>query len=191
MYKDITCRYFEKPGHHNTNDTLLKVSERAEELGIETVLLATTKGDTAFKALDVFDSKIKIVAITHYTGFAEPNIQQLSNENRDKLASRGVAIFTGQHTFSGIDRSVREKYGTYQVSEIIANALKIFGQGTKVAIEISLMAADAGLVKTGEDVIAIGGSGTGSDTALVLRPVNSNHFFDLTIKEIICKPANI
>ena len=62
------------------------------------------------------------------------------------------------------------------------------GQGMKVVIEITVMAADAGLVRTDEDIIAVGGSGRGADTAVVLRPVNSNDFFDLKVKEILCKP---
>lgn len=189
MYKDIICRYFEKPGFNNTRDTMEVVSKRASQLGIKTIVVATSSGKTAFEALDVFDHQIKIVAITHITGFAKPNFQELTDENRKELESKGVAIFTGQHAFSGIGRSVRNKFGTYQVDEIVANALKTFGQGTKVAIEIAMMAADAGLVRTGEDVIAIGGSGKGADTALVLQPVNSMNFFDLVVKEIICKPA--
>ena len=50
------------------------------------------------------------------------------------------------------------------------------------------MAADAGLVRTDEDIIVIGGTGQGADTAVVLRPVNSEDFFDLKVKEILCKP---
>ena len=189
MYKDIMCRYFEEPGFKNTRDTLEVASKRASQLGIKTIVVATSSGKTAFEALDVFENQIKIVAVTHITGFAKPNFQELTDENRKELESKGVAIFTGQHAFSGIGRSVRNKFGTYQVDEIVAHALKTFGQGTKVAIEIAMMAADAGLVKTGEDVIAIGGSGKGADTALVLQPVNSMNFFDLVVKEIICKPA--
>jgi hypothetical protein len=52
------------------------------------------------------------------------------------------------------------------------------------------MAADAGLVRTGEDVISLGGSGEGVDTALVVRPSNSSRFFDLKVREVICKPRN-
>jgi hypothetical protein len=62
------------------------------------------------------------------------------------------------------------------------------GKGLKVACEITMMAADSGLVPTNEDAIAIGGTGNGADTAVVLRPVNSHNFFDLKIKEILCKP---
>jgi len=58
----------------------------------------------------------------------------------------------------------------------------------KVACEIALMAADAGLVRTDEDVISIAGTGRGADTAVVLRPVNTRNFFDLKVKEILCKP---
>jgi hypothetical protein len=57
-----------------------------------------------------------------------------------------------------------------------------------VAIELALMAADAGLVRTDEDVISIGGTGRGADSALLIQPANSFNFFDLKVKEIICKP---
>ncbi|MEE9174545.1 MAG: hypothetical protein V3U19_00030, partial [Thermodesulfobacteriota bacterium] len=58
----------------------------------------------------------------------------------------------------------------------------------KVACEISMMAADGGLARTDEDAISIAGTGRGADTAILLTPVNSNSFFDLRIKEILCKP---
>ena len=57
----------------------------------------------------------------------------------------------------------------------------------KVAIEISVMAADAGLVRTDENIV-IAGTGVGADYAIVLKPVNSNDLFDLKVREIICKP---
>jgi hypothetical protein len=62
------------------------------------------------------------------------------------------------------------------------------GQGMKVVVEISVMAADSGLVGVDEDIIVIAGSGRGADYAVVLKPVYSNDFFDLKIKEILCKP---
>jgi hypothetical protein len=76
----------------------------------------------------------------------------------------------------------------YVLGEIIADTLRIFGQGMKVVCEISMMAADSGLVHTDEDVIAIAGSSRGADTAVVLKPVNTHNFFDLKIREILCKP---
>ena len=70
----------------------------------------------------------------------------------------------------------------------MANTLRVFGQGLKVAIEITMMAADAGLVSPEEEVIAIAGTGRGADTAIVVKPANAHNAFALRIKEIICKP---
>jgi hypothetical protein len=71
----------------------------------------------------------------------------------------------------------------------MAHTLRVLGQGVKVAIEVTLMAADAGLVRTDEDVISVGGTAQGVDSALLLKPANSARFFDLKVREVICKPA--
>jgi len=190
QYQDISCRYFVKPGPANTLAVLDAVGRRAKELAIGRVVLATCSGRTAFEALQRFDSSLEIIAVTHVTGFSESNVQELAEEDRRKLTEKGVKVLTCAHAFGGVGRGVRNKIGTYQVDEIMAYTLRIFGQGTKVAVEIALMAADAGLIRTDEDVIAVGGTGKGADSALVLRPATSSHIFDLKVKEVICKPAN-
>lgn len=188
LYDDIQCRYFKKPGPQNTRAVMEIVSGRAEELGINSFLVATCSGRTAFEALEVLGPGEKIIAVTHVTGFREPNHQELSQDTRRELESKGVRVLTCQHAFGGVGRAVRNKLSTYQTDEIIAFTLRTFGEGTKVAIELALMAADAGLIRTDEDVISIGGTGKGADTALVLQPANSFRFFDLKVKGIICKP---
>ena len=55
--------------------------------------------------------------------------------------------------------------------------------------EISLMSADAGLVRTDEPVLVIAGSSRGCDTAVIIKPANAQDFFALKILEIICLPA--
>jgi len=185
LYDDRQCRYFKKPGPQNTKAVMEIVSARAKELDIHTVLVATCSGRTAFEALGLGK---KIIAVTHVTGFREPNHQELSPDTRRELESKGIRVLTCQHAFGGVGRAVRNKLSTYQTDEIIAFTLRTFGEGTKVAIELALMAADAGFIRTDEDVISIGGTGKGADTALVLQPANSFHFFDLKVKEIICKP---
>jgi hypothetical protein len=189
-FSEIPCRYFPKPGPANTGAVLEAVSRRAKELSIDRVIVATCSGRTAFEARKCFDPSLKIIAVTHVMGFAEPNVQELSEEDRRALQAQGVEVLTCAHAFGGVGRGVRNKVGTYQVDEVMAYTLRIFGQGTKVAVEIALMAADAGLVRTGEDVISVGGSGKGADTALVLRPATSSHLFDLRVREVICKPEN-
>ena len=83
---------------------------------------------------------------------------------------------------------MRKKFDTVATEDIIANTLRIFGHGMKVACEIVMMATDCGLVRTDEEIIAIAGRRSGADTAVVLKAVNSHDFFDLKIREILCKP---
>jgi len=179
--------YFENPGRENTEEVLGIVRQRAEELGIKTILVASTTGNTAVKAMEAF-SGFRVIAVSHVTGFRQPNIQEFTEENRRIVESKGSIILTTDHAFAGVSRAMRNKFNTYVIGDIVANTLYIFGQGMKVTCEISMMAADAGLVSTDEEVIAIAGTDRGADTAIVLRPVNTRHFFDLKVKEILCKP---
>ncbi len=181
--------YFEKPGPANTEQTLRLASDWAMELKIKTVVVASTTGKTGLLAAEIFKSN-RVIVVTHSTGFARENHQQLIEENRLKIEKLGGKILTCQHAFAGISRAVRFKFSTYQIDEIIANSLRIFGQGIKVAIEISLMASDAGLIRTDEDIISIGGTDSGADTAAVIKPANVARFFDLKVRSIICKPWN-
>lgn len=191
LYEDKLCRYFKKPGIQNSREVLEAVARRAEELNIRKVIVATNTGKTAFDALEILDKGIEIIAVTHSMGFARPNFQEMDDESRAELESKGVSVLTCTHALAGIGRGIRNKLSTYQVDEIVAYVLRMFGQGTKVAVELALMAADAGLVRTDEDVISIGGTARGADAALVIQPANSSNVFDIIVKEIICKPSTI
>jgi len=180
--------YFRRPGRDNTDRTLELAYARARALGLRTALVATTSGDTAVRASRVLQG-IQVIAITHSTGFGEPNVQELTPENRTAIEAAGGRVLTCQHALGGVNRAVRKKLDTYQLDEIIAFTLRLFGQGIKVVAEISLMAADVGLVRTDVPVLAIAGSGGGADTAAVMLPTNAQTFFDLRILEIICRPS--
>ena len=179
--------YFEKPGRGNMERTLQIAKARAEELGIRTILVATTSGATGVRAAEEFQG-FNVVVVTHSTGFKEPNYQELTEENRRAIEAASAKVLTCQHAFGGVGRAVRKKLGTYELEEIIAYTLRIFGEGMKVVCEMAMMTADAGLVRTDEPVIAIAGTGRGADTAVVLRPANAQTFFDMRIMEILCKP---
>ncbi len=186
----ITCHYFTNPGPINTDATLEAAFERANTLKINKILVSSCTGKTAFKALDLFGIKFSLIIVTHTTGFKKPDHQELAEKDRKLLLEKGVAVLTAQHAFGGVGRAFRNKTGTYQIDEVIAYTLRTFGHGTKVAIEMALMATDAGLIRTDEDVISIGGTETGVDTALVLKPAHTQNFFDIKVKEIICKPLD-
>jgi hypothetical protein len=182
-----TITYFRRPGKDNTERTLQIAKQRAEQLDLRQVLVATTGGDTGRRAAQLFKG-LDLVVVTHSAGFSRPNFQELSEENREAILAEGARLLTCQHAFGGVNRAVRRKLNTYQLDEIIAYTLRVFGEGMKVACEITLMAADAGLIRTGEAVLAIGGTGRGADTAAILRAVNAQDFFDLRVCEILCKP---
>jgi len=189
-FQVVNCRYFPAPGPKNTEATLEAAFARATLLKINKVLVSSCSGKTAFKALDLFGDNFSLIIVTHVTGFRKPDHQELPEKDRKLLLERGAMVLTAQHAFGGIGRAFRNKTGTYQIDEVIAYTLRTFGHGTKVAIEMALMAADAGLIRTDEDVISIGGTATGVDTALLLKPAHTQNFFDMKIKEIICKPFN-
>ena len=179
--------YFEKPGPKNTEDTLRIVHRWMDSSTIDTILVATCTGRTGIQATERWPDK-KVIVVTHSTGFRQENEQELLQDNEEKIEKLGGRILTCQHALAGISRAVRFKFNTYEIDEIVASTLRILGQGLKVCVEICLMAADAGLVRTDGDVIAIGGTGKGADTAAVIRPANVSRFFDLKIRAILCKP---
>ncbi len=183
----VPCVYFSKPGPGNTRRTLEIAARRAEELDLRHVVVASASGKTGLEARAVFGSR-QLVVVTHSTGFLRPDFQEMDPVRRKKLESAGVKILTCQHALGGVNRAVRKKLGSYELDEIIAFTLRIFGEGLKVAVEISLMAADAGLVPTTEPCLSIGGTQSGADTAVVLTPSNAQTFFDLRILEIVAKP---
>ena len=58
----------------------------------------------------------------------------------------------------------------------------------KVAVECLLMAADAGFVEMDAEAIAVGGTGSGADTAIVCKPAYPRTFHELEIREVLAKP---
>ena len=184
---ELKTTYFDKPGQENTRETLRIAKQRADELGINTVLIASTKGDTAARAADVCIGK-RLIAVSHAFGFSQANVLTFTEENRKIVESKGGTVLTTTHTFAGLSRAMRTQFNTYVIGDIVANTLRVFGEGMKVVCEIAMMAADSGLVRTDEDVVSIAGTGRGADTAVVLTPVNSQNFFAMKVKEVICKP---
>ena len=183
----VPCVYFENPGKENTNRTLEIASQRVKELDVHSVIIASTSGKTGSLATQFFSGR-NLVIVSHSTGFLKPDYQQLIPEERRKIEEAGAKILTCQHALGGVGRAVRKKLATYELEEIMAYTLRVFGQGTKVAIEIALMAADAGLISTRVPCMSIGGTEQGADTAILLIPAHAQNFFDLRVLEILAKP---
>jgi hypothetical protein len=189
-YVEHKTVYFKVAGKQNTDHLLEIVKEYAEKSGTKDVVVASTTGETGAQASKLLKD-FNIVVVTHHAGFREPGVQELKEKNRKQILANGAKILTATHALSGAERAIRKRFGTVEPLEIIANTLRLFGEGTKVCIEIVLMAADAGLIPANREVVAVGGSGRGADTALLLKPANSSRFFDLEVKEVIAKPWSL
>jgi hypothetical protein len=188
MTEKKTVLYFSTPGEKNTDETLKMAKVRAEELEIRDILVASTRGITALKTIEVFKG-FNVYVISHVTGWQQSGIQQLTEENAIKIKAKGGKIVTSAHTFSGVNTAIQTEFDTMYPAGIIERTLKLLGEGMKVVVEIAAMATDAGVISPGKDVIAIAGSSKGADTAVVLEPANSRKIFDIKIREIITKPT--
>lgn len=181
--------YFENEGKNYTEDLISVVQDRLDNMdNIKYVVIASASGDSALKLYEALGDNIKIINVSHNVGFTAPNEKDISDEMISKLSNLGIETYFGSHAFSGANRGVTNKYGGHAPLDIVADTLRMFSHGVKVAAEISIMAADAGLVPVGEEILAIGGKGHGVDTAVILTPVNSKDLFDLEIHEIIAMP---
>ncbi len=186
--KDIY--YFEEPGEIHSDKTLELAKVRAEELGIKDIIVASTRGETGVKTVKLFKDH-NVVVVPHVMGFREPGEHELTDENRKMIEKAGGKILVAAHAFSGVDQAIFSKWNTMYPAGIIAQTLRMFGQGMKVVVEIVAVAADAGLIPVDKDVVAIAGSHRGADTAVVIKPANSRGLFDIVVKEIIAKPSTL
>jgi hypothetical protein len=184
--------YFEKQGEGNTLDAARFAIERAKELQIRTIVVASTSGKTARVFFDAMNgSGIELVVVTHVVGFSKPGEWEFSAELADQLQKKGVHIVTGTHALSGLERALSRspKVGGGSRTEAIAEALRrVVAVGLKVAVECVLMAADQGVIGINEEVIAVGGTASGADTVCVIRPAHTASFFDLQVREIVAMP---
>ncbi len=189
--------YFDEVKKENTEQTFKVALQRGKELGINNYVVASTSGWTGVQAMEAFEG-MNLIIVSHCYGSREPDKWLFKDENLQLLKDKGVPIVTAAHAFGGITRAMNQMRisdapTTYVIGDIVANTLRMFGQGMKVVCEIACMAADAGLVRCDEDIISMGGSGRvgGADVAVVLTPANSHRLFETRIKEILCKPRNI
>lgn len=183
--------YFESGGKHNTEATLKLVKERAEKRGIKNVVIASVRGYSAEKALEIFkDSNIKLTVISIKGSQDFPSFPE---KLRQRLQQLGHNFCYAQDV-------------KYEFPETVQKTLWRICEGFKVCVEIVLIATDAGFIKPGEEVIAVAGTGMlgykeggGVDTAIIMEALHSKDFLQpetifgmkekrRKIKEIICKP---
>jgi hypothetical protein len=193
-YSEKRIYYFAQPGEANTGDAAAFAVERAEELGIRKIVVASTSGKTAKVFFEKISGKdLDLVVVTHVIGFREPGVWEFSRRVAEELQAKGVRIVTGTHVLSGLERTLSrsERVGGGSRTEAIAEALRrTVAVGLKVAVECVLIATDQGAVRVDEEVIAVGGTYSGADTVCVIRPAHTADYFNLQVREIVAMPRN-
>jgi len=185
-----TATRFPTPGPENTRLAADAAVSRLSALGLKDIVVASNTGVSAKQVLASLGSAgpVNLVVVTHHVGFREPGQDEMSPEVRAELAAAGVKVLTASHLFAGVERAVTKQFGGLSSGGVVSNTLRLFGEGAKVAVEIAVMALDAGLIPYGRDIMSLGGSGRGTDTALIVRPAHSPSFFDTRVVEIVCRP---
>ncbi len=187
--KEKKIIYFADGGHANTEATIACAVACCREQSIPKIVVASSSGETALKVRQAADPACEVVAVTYGAGSRFTGEVEAFNANRPRLESAGIKIVRGIHALSGTERTFENKYAAKFIPlNLVSDSLRMFGQGMKVCVEVAIMAAEHGFITPAENVVVIGGSGEGADTAVVLRPAYAAAMFDLRIRQILCKP---
>lgn len=178
--------YFNKYGKENTEATIKLAIKTAREQNIKTIVISSSTGYSMQYFKDVTD--LNIVCVAHSFGYPIEGKNEMSEEVKESLINKGFKVLMTTHVLSGAERGLSAKFGGISPVEVMANTLRMFGQGTKVCVEISVMAVDSGLAPYMEPIIAVGGTAHGVDTALILRASHASKILDTKIDQVICKP---
>lgn len=184
---------FEKPGRDNSGEALRIAVRRARELN-SCLVVATGSGETARLALEKAKEEgftgpiVAVGSVFDYKTIPQGG-NKMSEQTRKELIEAGVTLVFASHVLSGVERGLSTRMSGIYPAELMAHTLRMFGQGTKVCVECSIMALDAGALPWQKPVVAVGGTGKGADTACVLTPAHANDVLATRVHEILCKPS--
>jgi hypothetical protein len=184
--------YFGRAGYENTSHVVEIVHKRLKEGDIQSVVVASSSGETALKFAKRMAKDTNLVIVSSHPGFSEPGVWDFNLNVLKELESMGCSVVKQSHVLSGLERSFSNKFSGASHTEVLAEALRsLFGVGMKVAIECTMMAADSGAIPI-QKTIAVGGThsrkGGGVDCAIVVWPSHCNNFLDFRVLEILAKP---
>jgi hypothetical protein len=181
--------YFEKTGSENTEACLEIAKDAILNMGYKHIVIASTSGETGLLFVRGLKGvHVNIVVVTHSHGFKSLNTNEIPDHVRKEIETHGAKVFTGSMLTHSIETSFAAKFSGLYPTLIVANTLRRFGEGAKVCCEIVMMAADAGLIPEGEEVLAVAGTAKGADTVMVLKSAASKRFLELRVLEILAKP---
>ncbi len=197
LVKRQVC-YFDEPGAGNTRSVIEAVSQRLDNGGIKGVVVASTSGETAVKFARALKSKAEVICVSQapYRREWSEGWPCLKPELRQEMEKLGVAIIDRAPYVLHSSLLENAPWNDAFPERLVRETLYCFGQGLKVAVEIALAGVSCGYIIPYEDVIGVGGTGKGADTAIILRATYPPCMFDkdpakrLEIREIIAMPLS-
>lgn len=179
--------YYEEGGTEHTETTLKASLEAAKELGIKTILVASTSGETGVKAAEMYKgSGVQLIVVGHQMGFPVAKVQQFKPENWERIMELGGVVNLGTDVVTNSIRR-RQSLGHSPMS-IITQTL--IAMKVKVNVEIIAKACDAGQILPGDKVISVAGSHKGADTSAVFIASDSPNILDVKPQMYICYPLS-
>jgi len=167
----VGVTYFDKTSDKDpegmTRQTLRLALKRGDELGIKYFVVASSTGLVAKMALSELAGRRLVVVGEDRSWYDGVLLKDLRSKAVPTLFSREIP---------------------YSYPSDVQAALRRFCEGAKVCPEVVMLAADKNAVPTGREVVAIAGTGSGADTAMVVASAKSKDFGELRIKELLCKP---
>ena len=156
--------YFQRPGPENTA-RCLEIMASLPGRGWRDVVVASTSGETGAAAAEALQGQdANLVVVGHSVGFKEPNRDEFLPGHFERIENLGGRIFRGSILTHSLETSLAGAYKGGYPTQIIAAALRRFGEGLKVSCEIVMEACDAGLVAEDREVAAMAGTVRGADT---------------------------
>ncbi len=197
-----TIRFFPHYGPENSAEVIDAILERLLEHDVNMVVVASSTGEMALKicqALSENAVQAQVVAVCDppWAIGKVPKAGRISPDNKAKLVAAGAVVvdtmpYASRAYSTGASNNV---YEGLDLLVVVFDAFRIVGgNGLKVAIEVALMATNAGVVPAGRDVITVAGTGNGLDTAIVLKTAYSIDIFSgdpserPEVREILAMP---
>jgi uncharacterized protein len=177
MYNRQTL-YFKNGGVEQTIPTLEAVINWLPIIKPAAIIVSSTTGETALKAGEILkDQNIRIIAASFqknlWTKWGAPDENFIS-----KSRKLGVEFLPNEPIVSFLDSEYPD----------IVNAWRTISSGFKVALQVASMCVDTGMIKPGSNVIALGGTIHGSDTAVSVEIYGYDNILKTNITGIIAMP---
>lgn len=175
--------YFDKGGPDHTQATIEAAKRRAMELEPKpaAVIVASTSGKTGSAAARAFESTgVRVLVVPFQAGTEAGEKHGVADRTLKEQCERlGGTFIPDTPAYVFLDTTHPD----------IVAAWRVVSQGFKVALQVAAICVDLDLVEAGTDVIALGGSGKGADTAVLLTAQSTENALKMNVKEIIAMPC--